>query len=188
MKLVVVLLLALLIMVVIGFCLCLYAIFQLGDLQSDILNPHSLVKRLNPKLKFEAWLHIPMLLCWIGAYDFIGGGIIFASAAYRYYCSQQDSITVDPTTCFHETVQKKLTTRWSASAVMYAILFFVLVFRLVQHGPEIDMERANQMHESHQAFREELRQLIAAGNASWQTIMAHSMTQPGMLSGGAMML
>jgi len=182
----VMLLLAVLAMSVIGFGIILYAMCLMGDLQSDYINPYSFVDRLNGKLKFECWMHVPMLCCCACAGYPIGSVAIVASAGYRYWVHKRNDLDLDPTMVFRQATQDKLWTRWLIVLGFHVAAFFYVIVSLVMLGPGIDYERMRQIHETNAAFHADLRRQVHSGNASFTTIMAHSMTTGGMMHGGMM--
>ena len=157
--------------------LMIYALLLLADLQSDYLNPYSFVDGLNPKLSLEAWLHVPMAVGL--ALSGYGCGLVpvAASGAFRCWCLRHGDLRLDPTTVFREAVQNKLSRRWAIGAFVHMCVVVYAVASLAMRGP-LDSWKA--LHASNAQFTASLRKEVESGNASWSTLLAHTLTQPGL--------
>ena len=175
--------LAALLLHVVNFGLNTFALLLHADLQSDYVNPYQFVERLGPRLRLEAALHAPLLLCWACAGGMVPLLLTLALVALRWRWWLSKTLLLDVTSVFAPAEQRRRWWRWAGGAGAHALGGVIALFRFFYLVPLIDMDRMREAQERHHAMQEELRERVASGNASLSQLMAAHMSHPGLFPG-----
>ena len=131
-----------------------YALLLLVDLRDDRLNPHAFVRRLEPKLRIEAALHLPLMLVWpfaplgwLGAAGFI---LTLLSACARLHWWRRDGLALDVTGVFQPRTQRSLAARWTLMTCAHVVALLGACCWLVALAPaDLDLYHGLDPHSGH---------------------------------------
>lgn len=96
----------------VGIGLTIYFFVMLSDLADDLINPYTLVERVNSKLHIELAAHgLAVLAVLVSLHPWLAV-LTVPGLALRALWHTQKKLVIDATTCYNTKIQSQLRTRW----------------------------------------------------------------------------
>lgn len=108
-----------------GVGLVVYFFINLSDLTEDLINPYTLVERINSKLHLELLAHGTSVFALLCSMHPVAAVLSLPGLALRVLWWQRSKLVVDATSIFNPKSQSALRTRWGLMAAWHgvAVLF-----------------------------------------------------------------
>lgn len=118
----------------IGVGLTIYFFLMLSDLTDDLINPYTLVERINSKLKIELAAHaIAVFSVMVAMHPWLTL-LTLPALALRALWHTQKKLVVDATTCYNSKVQSQLRTRWGLMCGWHVVGTLFGFIQVLLHG------------------------------------------------------
>jgi hypothetical protein len=118
----------------VGVGLTIYFFLMLSDLTDDLVNPYTLVERVNSKLKVELAAHALAVLAVVVAMHPWLTLLTLPALALRALWHRQKKLVIDATTCYNTKIQSQLRTRWGLMCGWHVVGTLFGFIQVLLHG------------------------------------------------------